>query len=190
VKRKSSENNENNGRSASSTASPAVKKPTKIPKHQSENEEKPRREVVHAERRKQTPTESVEVAEKAPVSSSSSEMVVIDDPDYYKKLEEQKRKREELLRLKNEKRNQRILDMSNKNKAENVKETRSVEVDEKPSGAFSSRTVIKTNDPLLSTTKKGLIIQNLSANTQDKSLINMCSSINAKDKVNNTRIFC
>lgn len=131
---------------------------------------------------------------KKPTPSESSEpksMIIIDDPDYAKKLEEQKRKREEILKAKEEKRNQRILELKkNENlntgdtsdlkssKSSTTAKTRTVITDE------SSRAVTTSSSSSLGSQSKRIIVQNLSLDTTDKKLLSMCNSINIKDKVN------
>ncbi len=74
--------------------------------------------------------------------SSESTSIIVDDPDYAKKIEEQKRKREEILKMKEEKRNQRIKEAStgtskpevlkqNVNNSPPARDTRSVVVSTK-----------------------------------------------------------
>ena len=123
---------------------------------------------------------------------ANAPVVVLDDPDYYKKLEEQKRKREELLKLKEEKRSQRVLELK-KNENTNTKtnnnnneigesnhDRKTVADTQQKASTFGSRTVVRTNDLI---NKKVVIVQNLSASKTEKSLQNMSESINCKNKV-------
>ena len=127
------------------------------------------------------------VSKPAEIESVSSSVMVIDDPEYAKKIEEQKRKREEILRLKEEKRNQRIVELKNKQPTSASASTRNVTT----SDGQNKRIVTTTSTPLSQTNNSGakqqhrLLIQNLSLNTSEKYLINMCNTLNIKDKVNN-----
>ena len=91
------------------------------------------------------------------MNAPSSSVIVIDDPDYSKKLEEQKRKREEMLRLKEEKRNQRILEASKAS-------TNSKQINQENTLAkTSTRTVIATNE---------IIIPNVAATVSSPTKVN------------------
>lgn len=154
------------------------------------------------------------------ISSIPTTAMIIDD-EYAKKMEEQKRKREQILRMKEEKRNQRIkeakhdvsTDAKPAQQQENiqippVKDLRSVIVSTKTSpialSKSSSKRVVSSsssssaplnaaNKTLMSinktlqgnddTKQQHLVIKNLSTQTSEKNIANMCNSISLKDKV-------
>jgi hypothetical protein len=103
-----------------------------------------------------TPVVVVAPALAAPIQTTKtpSSVIVIDDPEYSRKLEEQKRKREEMLRLKEEKRNQRILEASNKTLS--TPSTKPINNEDKSSSNTlvplqnkPTRTVIATNEIII-----------------------------------------
>ncbi len=149
--------------------------------------------TTHQQQQQVSSTESPPSKEQIPKNHSS--MIVIDDPEYVLKIEEQKKKREQLLKLKEEKRNQRALEMKNKDESLHTRSSSSRTVIsessqpeqtvQKPKRVTSQvKAVNSTSLPISTTTAtKRLIIQNLSLNTTSTILYNMCSSLNLKDKV-------
>ncbi|RNA19264.1 hypothetical protein BpHYR1_018073 [Brachionus plicatilis] len=101
---------------------------------------------------------------KTEVKSESESLILAQDPDYIKKMEEQKRKREEILRQKEEKRNQRISQMSKKN--ENIPDDKA-----KVQNSSSDNRIIKNASKRLITLK----------NT-DKKILDMSNSLGVRTK--------
>jgi hypothetical protein len=138
-------------------------------------------------------------------------MIELDDPDYIKKLEEQKKKREEMLRLKEEKRSQRVLELK-KNENVNTSSEQSFPVATNTSSgalnessnlrnvivgptsaaisagnriitAINSTISLNTSNRSSNGAARKLQVKNLSLNTTEKSLLNMGSKINLREKV-------
>jgi hypothetical protein len=85
------------------------------------------------------------------------------DPEYKKKLDEQKRQREMILKAKEEKRRATAAAAANSGQKQ--------------------RLIIVNKSDLVKSDQKRLLLQNLSLNTTEKTLIKMCSDLNVKDKV-------
>lgn len=138
-----------------------------------------------------------------------SSMVIIDDPDYSKKLEEQKKKREEILRQKEEKRNQRAKDMKTnvsssteqkQNQAESS--TKRTFIQSSDANTESAKNQLQTSrvNRIVTTTSSTIKLNQTQSSTYvgssaspsskrliiqstDKNILNMCNSLNIKDKV-------
>ena len=162
--------------------------PTRVSKIESQVKEV-KKNVVQAPPAKKKPQE-------ASVVANFTDIIDI-DPEYKRKLDEQKKKREEILRAKEEKRTQRILDASRKDGSSGattaIAAPAAVVVVPKPS--VTKRTVLVSDESptkspavALNNQPKRVIIQNLSLNTTETSLISMCSAVNVKDKVMKTNI--
>lgn len=114
---------------------------------------------------KKKSSDDTKTSEKKP---SPADIGIELDPDYNKKLDEQKRKREMILKAKEEKRNQRIMEAKKSGGGESVTQTnghRVVVVDAEKSA------------------HKRVLVQNISPNTSEKNINKMCTEAGIKDKV-------
>ena len=171
VKRKSTENSSSvkHSRTSDSKTSP------RNDKKQMKSESSPVKPKLESK------IESPPPVLKEPVQA----MIVMDDPEYAQKMEEQKKKREQMLKLKEEKRNQRVLEMK-KNDERTVRTV--IESDSRSDKQQTKRIVTSTVKAISVQSPRRLIIQNLTLNTTENYLLNMCNSLNLKDKVKLNKI--
>lgn len=159
-----------------------------------EEQEKEKNKQKESNKRKSNETELMpkKISKTENKRPETETTVLSEDVEYIKKIEEQKKKREEILRQKEEKRNQRIKQL-NSEKNENLpvtneQKSRTVIATRESLAATSDNRIIKTTSNSIGFQSKRLIVQNLSLNTNDKKLLNMCNSISLKDKVNNLSV--